>query len=428
MHVDDLLDGRYRLIERLARGGMATAWRAFDERLCRTVAIKQLDHRVPGDHEATTRIRTEARALARLGPPYTADVYDYGVADDGAPYLVMELIDGRPLAKVMAAEGAPPWRVAVNACAQVASALAAAHARGLVHRDVSAANVMLTTDGGRLIDFGISAVEGERDTGPDGALMGTPAYIAPERLTGQPVAPAADVYSLGVLLYLATAGRLPWPAATAQQVLLAQQLRDPEPMPPIDGLPAAVADVCMRCLSREPERRPTATEVAQVLRSAVGQGTVTTPPAGTGTPVRSELLSARTVPSIPARGCRVRRPRATRIASMAAAVTTVAVLGWLGLDRAPADAPVPSSALGATPMHHPAAPTGPACGPGTDAEKCPATDAAISAPPGPTTVPARPAATAGAAVVTAQGGGHGHGPGHGKAKGQKKKSAGTKSK
>jgi len=247
----DLLDGRYRLLERLDRGGMATVWRAHDQRLSRPVAVKMLHSRPGADRRARARMRVEAQALAGFSHPHIANVYDYGTTGDGA-YLVMELVDGEPLARVLAARTSLPWRAAVAVGAQVAGALAAAHARGLVHRDVSAANVMLTPAGAKLIDFGLCAVEGGQEIEPDGSVCGTPAYIAPERLAGRRVDTPADVYSLGILLYRALAGRIPWPASTPETVVEAQRRWDPQPLPEIDGLPAEVAELCLRCWPASP--------------------------------------------------------------------------------------------------------------------------------------------------------------------------------
>src|SRR5262245_24871838 len=185
-----LLDGRYRLIDPIAHGGTAEVWRAHDEKLARPVAIKLIDARANA-----ARVQEEARALARLSHPHIANVYDYGARDDQA-YVVMELVEGRPLADVLT-DGPLPWPEAVNYCGQAAAALAAAHGRGLVHRDVTPANLMLTVSGVKLIDFGLSAVEGQPEADADGGLRGTPAYVAPERLRDRVVAPAADVYSLG---------------------------------------------------------------------------------------------------------------------------------------------------------------------------------------------------------------------------------------
>src|SRR5690348_3348139 len=237
----ELLDGRYRLIEQVARGGSSTVWRGYDERLSRPVAVKVLTD--PKAHW----IRDEARTLARLTHPHIATVYDVG-----EHYLVAELVDGHTLASTLAA-GPLGWPAAAACCAQVASALAAAHERGLVHRDVTPANIMLTTGGAKLIDFGISTFEGADEADADGNVHGTPPYAAPERLTQRRVAPAADMYGLGVVLYQALSGRLPIAGTDA--------------LDGVDGLPPAVSRACRSCLAHDPAARPSAAELADVLQA-----------------------------------------------------------------------------------------------------------------------------------------------------------------
>jgi serine/threonine-protein kinase len=161
------------------------------------------------------------------------------------------------------------WRVAALITAQVAAALSAAHGRGIVHRDVKPSNVMVTTEGVKLVDFGISAAVGAHD-GADGQLLGTPAYLAPERLDGGPVRPATDVYALGLLLYVALAGYLPWRAATTTQMLKAHRYQEPADLPDVAGLPSEVVDLCRRCLTKEPAQRPTAVQAATILGDAAG--------------------------------------------------------------------------------------------------------------------------------------------------------------
>ena len=141
--------------------------------------------------------------------------------------------------------------------AEVASALATAHARGVVHRDVTPANVMLTSTGAKVVDFGISALVGQRDAAPDGSLLGTPAYLAPERLAGGQVLPATDVYALGLLLYRLLTGRLPWPAGNTTEALRAHLYADPEPLP-APGCRRRSTDLCLRCLAKSPADRPAA--------------------------------------------------------------------------------------------------------------------------------------------------------------------------
>lgn len=257
----DVLQGRYRLLGRLGAGGMASVWRAVDEVLGRTVAVKMLDGRSLEDDQSKARLRAEAKILARLNHPRIASVYDFGLVD-GIPYLVMELVDGQTLSALMARPEGVPWPLAVEICGQVAEALDAAHERGLVHRDVSPSNVLWTRSGVKVIDFGLCASAGDPEETDN--LLGTPAYMAPERIEGEPVSPASDVYALGVVLYRALTNRLPWPAESVLQLLGAHRKQPPLPMT-VSGLPAAVAAICERCLAKDPAARPSAAEVASEL-------------------------------------------------------------------------------------------------------------------------------------------------------------------
>jgi hypothetical protein len=294
----ELLGGRYRLVERLGAGGMSVVWRGFDEVLGRQVAVKVLASRLANDRAFRHQLRVEAKAAARLIHPHITNVYDYGEAvEDGmtVPYVVMELVDGEPLAVRLARNRLLPWREAVVVAAEVASALTTAHARGVVHRDVTPGNVMLTSSGVKVVDFGISALTGENEDGPEGQLLGTPAYLAPERLVGGQVSPATDVYAVGLLLYRTLTGRLPWQASTTTQMLQAHLYQDPTPMPPVEGLPDEVAEICARCLAKTPAQRPSSAEVARTLAIAAGIMAVlpvSPAPAGVGGP--AELATAGT--------------------------------------------------------------------------------------------------------------------------------------
>jgi eukaryotic-like serine/threonine-protein kinase len=335
------LAGRYRLIERLGAGGMSVVWRAYDEVLGRPVAVKLLGPRFAADPASRERIRAEARAAARLNHLYITDVYDYGesASDSGTvPFVVMELVDGVPLSDRL--RGDPlPWRFATEVCAQVAAALAAIHARGLVHRDVKPANIMLTGAGAKIVDFGISAVAGDRSERP-GQVFGTPAYLAPERLDGGPADAASDVYALGLVLYKALSGDLPWDADTTTQMLTAHCHVTPAPLPPVDGLPDAVADLCRRSLAKKPSERPSAAEVARTLSGAVAMSgsLVEAPvsPAPSPTDVRTQTrpygVSLRLWMSGAAARFRTarHRPRTLRLAAAALALAVVAfgVAAW----------------------------------------------------------------------------------------------------
>ncbi|MGN9778153.1 serine/threonine-protein kinase [Micromonospora sp. H33] len=271
MDTGSLLGGRYRLRERLGAGGMSVVWRAHDEVLGRDVAVKVLSSDLVADPRLLNRIRSEARSAARLRHPNIVAVYDYGDATGNSgrplPYVVMEVVEGRSLAQLLTG-GALPWRVAVLICAQVAAALAAAHEQGVVHRDVTPGNVVVAGTGVKLVDFGISAASGESEAG--GQLLGTPAYLAPERLERGAVRPATDVYALGLLLYRTLAGRLPWQAATTTQMLTAHRYQEPAALPEIADLPPEVSDLCRRCLDKDPDRRPAAAEIAESLGAVAG--------------------------------------------------------------------------------------------------------------------------------------------------------------
>ncbi|MFC4018782.1 serine/threonine-protein kinase [Micromonospora sp. GCM10011542] len=266
------LDGRYRLEQRIGVGGMSEVWRAHDAVLDRPVAVKLISPGPDGQHGPVERIRAEARSAARLVHPNVASVHDFGTSATlpgrQVPYIVMELAEGETLAAHLR-NGPLDWRIAVRVCAEVSAALAAAHAHGIVHRDVKPANVMLTPAGVKVLDFGIATPTGEPDPAPDGMLVGTPAYLAPEQLERAPATPAADMYALGVLLYYSLTGRLPYRAGTATQLLGVRRRQAPDPLPEIDGLPPEVADLCRSCLADDPEQRPTSLMAALLLAEAV---------------------------------------------------------------------------------------------------------------------------------------------------------------
>ncbi|WP_434740200.1 serine/threonine-protein kinase [Micromonospora sp. SH-82] len=266
------LDGRYRLEQRIGIGGMSEVWRAHDTVLERPVAVKLMSPGAEDEDVTVTQIRAEARSAARLVHPNVASVHDFGTAAASAgrptPYIVMELAEGETLAAHLRA-GPLDWRIAVRVGAEVCAALAAAHAHGIVHRDVKPANVMLTPAGVKVLDFGIATSVGTPDTTPDGVVVGTPAYLAPEQFDRRPVTPAADMYAVGVLLYYCLTGGLPYVADTATQLVGERRSHPPEPLPDIPGLPAEVADLCRLCLAEEPTDRPTSLMAALLLAEAV---------------------------------------------------------------------------------------------------------------------------------------------------------------
>jgi hypothetical protein len=263
-----MLGGRYTLLNELGTGGMAVVWRARDEVLGRSVAVKLLAGRYAGDPQSRARIRDEARAAATLSHPNIAQVYDFGESDENGhflSYVVMELVHGITLQQRVKSGMLAPKQI-FHIGAQVASALAAAHADGLVHRDIKPANVMVTQDGAKVVDFGIAAAVGPGD--PRDEVLGTPAYLAPERLTGDAVEAASDVYALGVLLYRLLAGESPWTVDSTTQMLEAHVYVEPAPLPSLPEVPAEVTSLINRCLRKDTAGRPTAGEVSAVLAGA----------------------------------------------------------------------------------------------------------------------------------------------------------------
>lgn len=264
------LGGRYRLLEQVGAGGMARVWRAHDDVLDRVVAVKLLTDE-GADSTELERARNEARSAGRLAHPNVAAVYDFGTSRRGlrgAAYVVMELVEG-PLLVDYLRTGPLGWRFAVRVAAEVSAGLAAAHSHGIVHRDIKPSNVVLTPAGAKILDFGIAARAGEPDTLPDGTVLGTAAYMAPERQSGAPVAPALDLYALGVLLYRNLTARLPWPANSNEDLWHAHRHLPPEPLPAIADLPPEVVQLCLRCLEKDPAQRPTAAGLALMLAASV---------------------------------------------------------------------------------------------------------------------------------------------------------------
>jgi eukaryotic-like serine/threonine-protein kinase len=208
----------------------------------------------------------------------------------------MELLPGRTLADRLA-DGPLPVQAALRVCAEVAGGLAAAHAQDVVHRDVKPSNVMLTPSGAKVMDFGIAAAVGRAEREADGQLLGTPAYLAPERLMADQVLPASDVYALGLLAYRLLAHRLPWAAETTTQMLRSHAYVEPTPMPALPGVPEGVHRIVQQCLAKTPADRPPAAEVARGFADAAGLP----PPAddGVGAPPLSGDTATLPVAALP---------------------------------------------------------------------------------------------------------------------------------
>lgn len=267
-----LVADRYRLDEPLGRGAMGEVWRAADEVLGRPVAVKLLHTDGLEQVSATDaeRFRLEAQTAARLNHPHVVGVYDFG-SQDGRLYLVMELVDGWTLAQEKSLRGTLPPQEAAGMVAQMAAGLGAAHRQGVIHRDIKPANVMLAADRSvKITDFGIArfADEAAGTLTATGQIVGSAAYLAPERALGRPAQPASDVYSLGCVLYELLTGRPPFTGATSLAVV--HQHVDATPVPPTrlrPEVPGPLADYAIRLLAKDPTQRPTADEAAAWLSS-----------------------------------------------------------------------------------------------------------------------------------------------------------------
>ncbi|MER6363074.1 protein kinase [Kitasatospora sp. NPDC001527] len=283
-----LLAGRYELGERLGRGGMGTVWRARDRMLDREVAVKELtvNHLPEEELEILhARMKREAAAAARIKHPGVITVHDV-LEQDGRPWIVMELVDGRSLADVISQDGTLPPRAAAEVGGQVLAALHRGHQLGVLHRDVKPANVLLEHGTGRavLLDFGIATYEGSAELTRPGDLVGSPDYLAPERAQGERPGPASDLWGLGATLYAAVEGDSPF-RRTSPLTTLAAVVGDPLPEPRRAG---PLGPVLAALMAKDPADRPSADEAARMLAEVQAGHTLGFKPV---TPVRMPTQS-----------------------------------------------------------------------------------------------------------------------------------------
>ncbi|MFE6612221.1 serine/threonine-protein kinase [Amycolatopsis sp. NPDC057786] len=271
MNRNAIIAGRYRLEHQVGRGSMGVVWQARDERLDRTVAVKQLlPDTAPGDapFRSIVRAMREARVAARLKHPHAVTVYDV-VEQDGTPYLIMEFLSSRPLTELLADHGTLPAGRVAELGAQIASALAAAHEDGILHRDVTPNNILITEDGqAKIADFGLSHATGEGTMTGDGLVVGTPAYLSPEVADGEEPGYPSDVFSLGSTLYTVLEGAPPF-GTDGNQIALLKRVARGEITPPRSTGP--LTDVLLRLLRRDPRERPDMAEAERML-AAVADG------------------------------------------------------------------------------------------------------------------------------------------------------------
>jgi hypothetical protein len=296
---EGLLAGRYRLQSRLGAGAMGVVWLALDERLQRPVAVKQLWPDAAGA-ESRQRVMREGRIAARLHHPHAIAVHD--VAEhNGRPVLVMEYLPSRSLAAVVAEQGPLTPVTVARVGSQAASALAAAHAAGIVHRDVKPANLLVGDDGTvKIADFGISHAAGDAAVTRGGIVAGTPAYLAPETAQGRQPTPDSDIFSLGSTLYAAVEGTPPFGEEADTALAVLHRVAAADVPPPQHA--GALTPVLLAMLRADPAQRPTARQVSDVLQ-AVADGrplvlTALDPAAGRTQPVHA---TSATVPVAPLR-------------------------------------------------------------------------------------------------------------------------------
>ena len=250
-----VLADRYELGPVLGQGGMARVHQGLDRQLGRQVAIKVLAPPFDRDGEFVERFRREARAAAGLSHPNIVAVFDSG-SDDGTHFIVTELVEGETLADRLRRDGPMPPADAVAVAVDIARALAAAHARGLIHRDIKPGNVMLLPDGRvKVVDFGIARAAGSDTLTNTGVVLGSTAYLSPEQAGGQPVDERADLYSLGCVLYEMLTGQVPFRADTPIATMYRHVNEDAPPPSTIAPVQPELEDVVMRCLEKDPKRR-----------------------------------------------------------------------------------------------------------------------------------------------------------------------------
>jgi tRNA A-37 threonylcarbamoyl transferase component Bud32 len=342
-----LVAGRYRLIEQIGRGGMGTVWRAEDEVLSREVAVKRLhiQRHLTDDELATLheRTRREARSAARIAHPHVVVVHDV-VDDEGLPCIVMEYVPSTTLAGLLADGGAVWPTEAARIGLGMVAALRAAHAAGVLHRDVKPGNVLLGADGRVVLtDFGIAMATGTSTLTKTGEIIGSIDYIAPERMRGKKPGPAADLWALGATLYQSVEGRPPFRKATAVETAYAIAVDPVDPMKQAGPLEPLIEAL----LAKEPEERPSAEEVERVLRDVVsGAPTQLTPtrpvpapipasmPGPAPTPAPSPLTATTVAPARDAAPPRARGRRRVAVwGALAVMVAAATVVGGWSLTR-----------------------------------------------------------------------------------------------
>lgn len=262
--------GRYELLSRIAIGGMGEVWEADDHVIGRSVAIKILKDEYMGDPGFLERFRAEARHAALVNHEGIASVFDYG-EENGSAYLVMEQVPGEALSTIIERESVLSVDKTLDIVAQTASALQAAHAAGLVHRDIKPGNLLITPDGRvKITDFGIARIADQVPLTATGQVMGTVQYLSPEQASGHAASPATDIYSLGIVAYECLAGRRPFSGESQVAIALAQINDAPPPLP--SSVPLPVQQLIMSMIAKKPADRPSSAATVARAGEALRRG------------------------------------------------------------------------------------------------------------------------------------------------------------
>jgi serine/threonine protein kinase len=308
----EILNGEFRILEKIGSGGMGSVYRANQTAMNRLVAVKILHPKLANRGDLKSRFRREAKAMSRLSHPNTVRVLLYGELEDGSLYIVMEHLDGKNLNQTVRADGPMAAERALPILIQACGALEEAHRAGIVHRDLKPENIFLCTQGGirdfaKVLDFGLAKVT-EREMRPgsiiltqEGMVFGTPEFMSPEQAQGRTLTPASDIYSLAVILYELLTGKLPFDARSPLEFLQLHVAAQPIPLgerAPEASFPTGLAEVIAKALLKRPEDRyASAADFGAALK-------VLAPP-GKG------LTAIMPVPALPATARRSIQPRAT---------------------------------------------------------------------------------------------------------------------
>jgi len=389
--IGKLVQGRFRVLEKLGAGGMGVVYKAEQVAMRRPVALKMLHPQLVQDAEVVTRFENEAAACSKLTHPNTITVHDFGQAEDGSLFIAMEYVSGSSLEQVLRESGALPWARCVKIAQQICASLAEAHTHGIVHRDLKPGNIMLferagTADNVKVLDFGIAkicegvgGVDQRQALTRTGMVFGTPQYMSPEQIKGEKVGPRSDLYAVGVILYEMLTGELPFSAETPMGMLTKHLLEMPRPLrqalPGLD-IPAPLERAVMTAMAKNVDDRQASMEVlARDLDECLAESSAVKAAPGTrvaeATPVpRAAIAATRVSPSGPQieLSSARRGSRGALVGVLGALGLCVVGLGAWTLSRASSgeEPPVPPSPTG---------PATPAVRPGP---------AAPFAPPGPT--------------------------------------------